>query len=178
MAVMIIYATVEGQTRKVADFVREKLEAIGNDVQTVDASDPMVELSFDGIDRAVLAAPVHERRHPKAFEVLVATNLDVLNQLPTLFLSVSLSAAFDEGLEEAKDYAVEMEMRTGFNPNFRVLVAGAIRSTKYDYYASQVLRHIVLRGREVDTSKSEHEFTDWDALDDTVTDFMAHKLSD
>lgn len=172
MTTMIIYASIEGQTGKIAGFIKREVEKLGEDVRAVDAGDPLAETSYDGVDRVILAAPVHERRHPKRFEVLVASDRDKLNELPTLFLSVSLSAAFAEGFEEADDYATEMEMRTGFKPSSRLLVAGAIRNSQYDYYASQVLRHIVLRGREVDTSRSEHEFTDWDGISAAVAKFL------
>lgn len=175
MVTMVIFATVEGHTAKIANFVKSQVEDASMAVRMVDASDPMVELSFEDVDRIILAAPVHERRHPKPFEVLVSTNLDVLNARPTLLISVSLSAAFQEGLEEANDYAEEMEMRTGLKPNSRLLVAGAIRMGKYDYYATQVLRHIVLRGREVDMAKSEHEFTDWDSLGNSLNTFLMAK---
>ena len=172
MSTLIVYATIEGQTGKIAQFVKNEIEKLGEDTETVDANDPLAETSYNGIDRVILAAPVHERRHPKRFEVLVASDQEKLNGLPTLFLSVSLSAAFAEGLEEADDYATEMEMRTGFKPSSRLLVAGAIRNSQYDYYASQVLRHIVFRGREVDTSQSEHEFTDWGGISAAVADFL------
>ena len=172
MTTMIVYASIEGQTGKIAQFIKHEVEKLGEDAQVVDASDPLAETSYGGVDRVILAAPVHERRHPKPFEVLVASDHEKLNRLPTLFLSVSLSAAFAEGFEEADDYATEMEMRTGFKPSSRLLVAGAIRKGQYDYYASQVLRHIVLRGREVDTSQSEHEFTDWDAISTSVAKFL------
>ncbi|MGI3213356.1 flavodoxin domain-containing protein [Roseovarius tibetensis] len=56
--------------------------------------DETIEISLDGIDTLILAAPVHEHRHPERFEKFVATHRDALDCGWTPMLSVSLSATF------------------------------------------------------------------------------------
>ncbi len=172
MTVMIIFATVEGQTGKIASFIADKVQASGRDVIMIDA-DGSDELSFEGVERVILAAPVHERRHPRLFEALLSGNTDELHALPTLLLSVSLSAAFEEGLAEAKDYLLEMEMRTGFTPTVDACIAGAVKSSSYDYFDSQIVHHVVLRDRNFDPNVKEHEFTDWPELAQKVAAFLS-----
>ncbi len=87
-------------------------------------------------------------------------------------ISVSLSAAFPEGMEEAQDYVTEMNMRTGLTPDSQILAAGAIRTGKYDYFAQQVVRYVVLRGRKFDPGADEHEFTDWVGLAAGISEFL------
>jgi menaquinone-dependent protoporphyrinogen oxidase len=171
MTILIIYSTIEGQTGKIVQFIQSKLEGAGHDVRLVDAEDKMVELSFDGVDKVILAAPVHERRHPKSFEFLVTTDRDALKARQTLMLSVSLKAAFSQTCEEAQDFLDEMKLRTGLQPDAEMLVAGAVHPGYYDYYAEQILRHVILQGQDVDPH-TEHEFTDWDALEKGVTAFV------
>jgi menaquinone-dependent protoporphyrinogen oxidase len=178
MKVLIIFGTVEGQTRKIGKFAADRLRKLGHEVSLVDAAEKFADVSLEGVDTVILAASVHERRHPKPFEVLLAAQSAELNALDTLLLSISLSAAFPEGLEEAMDYLVEMKMRTGIEPTAEALVAGAVKTGSYDYFASQVLRHVVLRGRDYDPSQGEHEFTDWDALAVTIDDFVGLERSD
>lgn len=173
MPVPIIFQSLEGQTRKVADFAAEVVRKTDADPLLIDMSDPMVDVPLDGVKKAILAAPVHERRHPEEFELfLTAQNRD-LARCSTLFLSVSMNAAFPEGRDEAQDYVTEMQMRTGFTPDSSVLVAGAIKRRKYDYFAQQVIQHVVMRGKDYDSTADEHEFTDWDALEATLRDFLA-----
>ncbi|RLJ60251.1 protoporphyrinogen oxidase [Litoreibacter meonggei] len=172
MTVLIIYATVEGQTGKIARFIEEQIEKAGHGTHVVDATNKLVDVSFDGVDKVILAAPVHERRHPKPFETLVTSVLNELEERDTLLLSISMNAAFPEGHAEAQDYVDEMMLRTGVKPDTVALVAGAVRNHRYDYYASQVLRHVVLRDREFDPGAESHEFTDWDALKATVAGFI------
>lgn len=173
MNVLIIFATVEGQSAKVARFLAEQARNAGHEVALFDAADPAAPPSLSEFEKVILAAPVHQRRHPQEFETLLAARRDELAATETLMISVSLSAAFPEGLEEAAEYLTEMKMRTGFTPDAEMLVAGAIRTSRYDYFATQVVRHVVLRDRDVDVEDGEHEFTDWDALAARLAEFLA-----
>ncbi len=172
MTTLIAYGTIEGQTGKIAEFVKDLAEQAGEEVLLFDTGDKITDVSFDGVEKAILAASVHERRHPKPFEVFLSANRSRLEKLKTLLLSVSLSAAFPEGMDEAQDYADEMEMRTGLKPDDELLVAGAVKTERYDFYAMQVLRHVVLQGREFDSSETSHEFTDWKMLEAKVREFL------
>lgn len=171
MNVLILYATVEGQTGKIARFVEREVTGLGHSVQLANADDTE-RLDFEGVDAAILAASVHQRRHPRAFEALLAAFRENLAAIPTLMLSVSLNAAFAEGQEEAADYLTEMKMRTGLEPDAELLVPGAVQTGKYDYFAMQVVRFVVLRGRDFEPGLEEYEFTDWEAIRSAVTGFL------
>ncbi len=173
MKVLIIFETGEGQTAKIAQAVATQARQIGHVVTVHDLSDTAADLPISDADRIILAAPVHERRHPKGFEALLSTRGKEISARPSLMLSVSLKAAFFEGLEEARDYLVEMEMRTGFTPTQEALVAGAVRPSSYDYYQSQIVRHVALAGHDVELQERETEFTDWDGLHQTIARFLA-----
>jgi menaquinone-dependent protoporphyrinogen oxidase len=170
--VLVVFATIEGQTGKIAQFIADKARKAGHDVTLVEITHETGPVSLDGVDLAILAAPVHERRHPTDFEVFLAGQRRALDDIRTLLVSVSLSAAFPEGLEEAGEYVTELKMRTNFTPDAEALVAGAIRPSHYDYFATQVVRYVVLRDRDAEADKDEHEFTDWDALADRVSEFL------
>jgi len=172
MNVLVLFATVEGQTGKIARFAADLARALGHSVTLVDVDDGS-PVSFDGVEAVILAGPVHQRRHPKTFEVVLAGQKSALHERKTLLLSVSLSAAFPEGIEEAGEYITEMSMRTGFTPSETALVAGAVRTGQYDYFAMQVVRYVVMRDREYDASSGEHEFTDWDALSARISAFLS-----
>ncbi len=173
MIVMVIFETVEGQTGKIVGHIGDGIKSLGHSLVKVDTADKRVQASFAGIDKVILAAPVHERRHPKTFELFVATSRDALNEHDTLMISVSLKAAFADGLEDAQDFLTEMEMRTGFSAIKRLLVAGAVRQGSYDYFASQILQHVVLAGQDPKLRGGDHEFTDWQRLDAEVGTFLA-----
>lgn len=173
MEILIIFETIEGQTRKISDYVEQRIRSAGHNVRVFDTQDRLGSLSFEGIEKVVLAAPVHERRHPKGFEVFISTSRDKLKARQTLLISVSLKAAFPEGLEEAQDYLTEMEMRTAFQPDKEILAAGAVRSSSYGYFESQVVQNVVLADRDVSLVDGVREFTDWQALGTEIDAFLA-----
>ncbi len=172
MQVLILFATIEGQTGKIARFLVDQVETLGHTAILRDAGDTLDETP-ETFDVAILAAPVHERRHPRDFEAYLEAARENLSAHRTLLISVSLSAAFPEGQDEAAEYVTEMKMRTGVEPDVELLVAGAVKTAKYDYFASQIVRHVVLRDRDYDPDAGEHEFTDWDRLADEVAAFLA-----
>lgn len=173
MAVLIVFGTVEGQTGKIARHAAHKAKAADHDVTLIDTEAKRTPVSFKNVDRVVLAASVHERRHPQHFEAFVSANRERLAERKTLMLSVSLSAAFEAGMEEAQDYLTEMEMRAGFKPDHEMLVAGAVKTGSYGYFENLVVRHVVLKNRDYDPRLGEHEFTDWDTLDAELDSFFA-----
>ena len=172
MAILIVFGTVEGHTEKIARFIKRLVQNSGKDAHLLDTSSQLETVKWSDFDTVILAASVHERKHPKEFEVFLTTCQKELSKRRVLMISVSLKAAFPEGLEEAQDYLEELEMRTALEPDSELLVAGAIKPEGYDYYETQILRHVVLAGRDHDPSAHEHEFTDWDALKARVLDFI------
>ena len=173
MQIAVIFESLEGQTKKIAAFVEDRLQKAGHDVQLFDAADRNASLELDQVEKVVLAAPVHERRHPKEFEVLLAAESEALNALPTMMLSVSLKASLKEGMDEAQEYVTEMSMRCGVSFDREVLVAGAVRTESYGYFESQIIHNVVLDGVAVDLVDGVREFTDWTALGDQVDQFVA-----
>ena len=150
----------------------QQIRAAGHSVRSFNTENRLAPLSFDKIDTVILAAPVREGRHPKNFEVLSAAGLRELKSRQTLLISVSLKAAFPEGMAEAQEYLKEIEMRTKFELDFRALTAGGVRTSSYGYFENQVVHHVALDGRNVDLVDGVREFTDWDKLQTDVAEFM------
>lgn len=172
MNIVILFETGEGQTHKIVEVISGQIRAVAHNVTLVDTSDKIANLSLHSADKVILAAPVHERRHPKNFEAAISSANQDLAARPTLMISVSLKAAFPEGLLEAQDYLTEMKMRTGFEPSQEALVAGAVRPGSYDYFQSQIVRHVLLAGHNAELTDRAKEFTDWASLAKTVTSFL------
>jgi menaquinone-dependent protoporphyrinogen oxidase len=168
---LLIYGTTEGQTRKIAEFCSDRLAEAGYQVEIHDSRRRMVHLDISSFDAVILAGSVHQRTHQETLTNFVIAHRAQLQKIPTLLISVSLSIAFENGEDEAKNYVREFVDYTGFEPNDVALVAGALRFDQYDYYMNQIVEHVVLDNRE-DISE-DREFTDWNVLGDTVDAFAA-----
>lgn len=172
MTLLIAFATVEGQTAKIARFITDLAKNAGFDAKLINTDEMLSHVSLDDVVKVILLAPVHERKHPKSFEAFVASNRDALMKRKSLVLSVGLKAAFASGREEARDYLDEMLLRTGFEPNATALIAGAVRPENYGYFEREILQHVVLLGRKIDPREGAREFTDWDELTLIVIEFL------
>ncbi len=172
MKVLIAYATTEGQTMKIAEEIANQVRELGHVVELIDTHRQHRDFHVDDFNAIIVAASVHQDGHQDAIELFVVACRTALNARPTMFLSVSLSAAFDEGRGAAQNYIAKFIEQTGWTPTISLSVAGALRNEGYDYYQQQILEHIVLKNREVDRPERDHELTDWKRLAEAVQAFL------
>jgi menaquinone-dependent protoporphyrinogen oxidase len=170
MRILIAYGTSEGQTRKIAKAVAARLNELGHDAHLFDTASPET-MHVESYDKIIIAGSVHQQRHQESVEVFVVAGLAELQTKPTLFLSVSLSAAFPDGLAEAQRYVDDFLVITGWKPTRSLLIAGALRYEEYDYFKAQIIEHVVLKGRRVEGPNGDFEFTDWESLSRAVDSF-------
>lgn len=174
MRIAIIYATTEGQTRKIARFAADHLNGAGHMVELVPAADAE-DLDLSRFDAAVLAGSVHISRYQAELVDFTKAQAGALAAMKTLFLSVSLAAAGDDrddwkGLDEC---VAQFADATGWTPGHVEHVAGAFRFTQYDFFRSWAMRWIAAqKGQEVDRA-ADKEYTDWQALADCLDDWVA-----
>ena len=173
MNVLIVYASTEGQTRKISERIADDLRGAGHTVSLRHCDDWQSDFHIGDFDRVILAGSVHQRRHQRELEIFVPAHLSELSAKPTLFISVSLSAAYPDGMAEAQAYVDEFLKSANWNPSGVLLVAGALRYDEYDYFMEQIVRHVVLKDREDADARGEHEFTDWNALSREINAFIA-----
>jgi menaquinone-dependent protoporphyrinogen oxidase len=172
MKALVAFGTSEGQTRKIAKAVADRIRDGGHDVDLFDTAARATDLHVASYDKIVVAGSVHQQRHQESLEVFVAAKLAELQTKSTLFLSVSLSAAFPEGQRDAQTYIDGFLTEVGWRPTRSLMIAGALRYAEYDYFKAQIIEHIVLRGRTISGSEGDHELTDWESLFRVVDDFI------
>lgn len=174
MKILIVYATTEGQTRKVARFVFDRLADAGHAVELVPASDAKGR-DGSGFAAAVVAGSVHAGRYQKELVDWARDSAPGLRPLPTMFLSVSLTAA-GEDAEDWKGLRACVERfseETGWTPTRVEHVAGAFRFSEYDFFKSWAMRWIAAQKDESVKPGQDKEYTDWEALGRLLGDWTA-----
>lgn len=176
MNILIFFGSTEGQTRKIAMFIRDRLEQAGNKVRLIDASDD-IDVDITTFDRVIVAASLHAGDYQSSVVDFATTHHPELNRMETAFISVSLSAA-GKDTEDAEGLAncvARFEADTGWHPARVKHVAGAFRFTRYDLMKRWALKYIAWqKGQSTDTSR-DHELTDWAALKRFAETFVATK---
>jgi menaquinone-dependent protoporphyrinogen oxidase len=173
--ILVAYATTEGQTRKIAEFIAERLRIRGHRVDLVDTATPAAEQVPATCQAALLGGSLHQQKHQDSLKHFITSNREWLAAMPTAFFSVSLGAAqedMDTRLETQRllqDFLGEC----GLRPVTTRCIAGALKYTHYDYFKRLVMRLIARQqGQPTDTSR-DYEYTRWDDVEAFVDEFLA-----
>lgn len=172
MKVLVAFATTEGQTRKIANHIAEKMCEDGKQAELYDCSRRLRGQEFDAVDAIIVAGSVHQKTHQESVTAFALAHREQLKAKPSAFISVSLSAAYDSGKEEAMSYVEHFAKETGWQPASIHLAGGALKFSEYDFFKEQIIRYIVMAGRDVPSGQNDWEFTDWNALDQFVAEFL------
>ena len=173
MKYFIAYATVEGQTRKIAETIASTIEKGGDRVLIMNISD-MYEYTLERPDGVILCAPIHAGQYASTLADFVHREAEWLNAMPSAFVSVSLSIVSQNEDErtEVQGIAERFLAGSGWSPTLVNHAAGALRYVEYDFFKRWMARRLAdSRGAPVDSSH-DYEFTDWPALASFVDDFV------
>lgn len=170
MKILVVYATTDGQTRKIARHAMAVLSGIGHGVELLNATEAGAgpdALDLARYDRAILAGSLHAGGYQPALAEFARAQATWLNAMPTLFLAVSLSAAGDDpddwqGLHKCLD---EFLAETGWKPGYVEHVAGAFRFSEYGYFRAWAMKRIAATKAPELQAGQDREYTDWAALD-------------
>jgi len=187
-SVLVLYATREGHTRRIAEHLAATIRARGYSSDVLDSAHPPAGFSLVNYSAAIVAASVHQGAHEKEMVAFVKGHREELERIPAVFLSVSLSEA---GVEDptasperrAQSTADVQKMidaflvATGWHPSKVRAVAGGLSYTKYNFLVRFVMKRIAKsQGASTDTSR-DHELTDWEALDRIVDEVVPNPAS-
>jgi menaquinone-dependent protoporphyrinogen oxidase len=177
----VFYATREGHTGRIAEFVAKGLRARGfkTDVRNLAEG---TDIDLTNYQAAVLAASVHAGKHESEMTRFVKKHHKLLDAVPTAFLSVTLSEAGAERVNATPDerarFAAGVDSvidgffsETGWHPGRVKPVAGALLYSKYNVLVRFIMKRIARKaGGDTDTSH-DYEYTDWRALERFIDEF-------
>jgi len=173
--VLVAFASREGQTEKIAHHVARRLEDAGHSARLIDLNANETDAGADDCDAAILAGSLHRSHHDAALADFIMRHAPSLRRVPSMFLSVSLTAASHDPAElTALDEIVQTFLyEVGWQPDRIDCVAGAVLDRMLNPIERMVLHHIVdAHGVQRHPSGST-ELTDWEKLDQAVTEFAA-----
>jgi menaquinone-dependent protoporphyrinogen oxidase len=179
----VFYATREGHTARIAEHIASKLRSRGLHVRVHNVQKSSNSVRLKDYGAAILAASVHAGQHEREIAEFVRTHLIQLQDLPSAFLSVTLSEAGaerpDATPEEHARFTDDVEKvidqfckETQWRPKWIKPVAGALLYTKYNILTRFLMKRIAREaGAETDTSR-DYVYTDWAVLDRFIETFV------
>ena len=170
---LVLYASSEGQTRKIAEYIAQRLRDSKHETTLVSGQDINSGLTLESFDGVVIGASVHMGSHPDFLKKFVKQHIELLKNKPTAFFSVCMMVRnpLPEKQQEARQYVQDFIGETGWEPNIHQTFAGAIKYSKYGFFMKMVMKRIARKeGADTDTSR-DYEYTDWEAVTEFARDF-------
>lgn len=168
----ICFDTCHGHTQKIARSVAMQMQNRGMDVtlRSVRSDDSP---SFSQLDAVIVLAPIHTGHHSRHLRRFIQDHKVALACIPTMFLSVSLSAAGDPAQQDDAIRVMEEFLdETKWRPTMQHIVEGELAYRRYTWLTRLLMRIIAWRaGGNTDTRKN-HVYTDWERLERHVDDFV------
>lgn len=172
MKVLLAYCTTEGQTKRIVEAIADQIRGACGEAILDDVCSLQGDFQPADYDKVIVAGSVHDGSHQEGLNLFVFANRNALRKKPSLFVSVSMAAAFADTRKDAEGYAKDFCASAEWEPDKILLIAGALRHGKYGYYEEMLLRHNVLAKHAIDHPESDQEFTDWEALARAIEKFV------
>lgn len=164
--ILILYATSEGQTARIAQRMARTFRARGHVAETCPAEALSQRRQLESYDGVIVGASVHYGRHPSHLRTLVRQHGSALQARPNAFFSVSLSAGGPGAKPDAAKRYLDLFLRqVDWRPQQTATFAGALQFSQYGAFKRLLMMIFVgLAGGDTDTSR-DYEYTDWDAVE-------------
>ena len=166
MKTLIVYATREGQTARVAGRIANHLRQAGIEVQLADAGDAAAtgQIDLDGFDQLVFGASMHAGGLEKELVEFIGRHKGEIESRQRWFFLVLLSAAARDPELKAQWLADARKKTDGQLPvRFAdvEMIAGALRYSKYPLPLKWVMQRIASKAGEGTDLSRDYEYTDW-----------------
>jgi menaquinone-dependent protoporphyrinogen oxidase len=166
MNILILYATLEGQTAKVAERMADYLRKKGHKVTAQPGEHLPTAFNPDFFDAAIIGGSIHMGHYPRYLKRFVSKYHGWLNSVPSAFFTVcmGIKSQLSASRKEAVAYSENFIKETGWRPTLMATFAGAVKYTQYNFITRFIMKRIAKReGGSTDTSH-DHEYTDWEAV--------------
>ncbi|MES2800965.1 MAG: flavodoxin domain-containing protein [Bdellovibrionota bacterium] len=175
---LIVYATEEGQTKKISEFMKKEISLIGYDVDIYNCNDNYDLIIHNNYAGIIIGGSVHKGNLSKELTKWVINNATVLSNTPSAFFSVCLGI-LEKGLvaqDDERRIVIDFFDEVSWYPGKTTIFAGALKYSKYGWFTKWMMKKIAGKaGGATDTSK-DYEYTDWSAVREFTIQFVRQTL--
>lgn len=160
MKALVLFSSRDGQTREIASYIANLLkEERECDVLNLHH---VGEIDWTQYDRVLIGASVRYGHFNRKVAKFVQKNIHSLQQRPTGFFSVNLTARKPEKrTPKTNAYTRKFLLSSPWEPDCCAVFAGALRYPRYGFFDRIMIQFIMrMTDGETDATK-EVEYTDW-----------------
>lgn len=168
--ILLVYATREGQTGKVAARIAKHLENLGHDVALVNAYDTgeTGKLNLGAFDLLVFGASMHAGGLEHELVAFITSHKEQIGQQSRSLFVVLLSAATKDPEMHADSLAdahrkVSDQLLVCFDD--MEFIAGALTYSKYSWPLKWLMKRIAKQAGEGTDVSQDYEYTNWEQVE-------------
>lgn len=163
--ILILYSTTDGHTKKICHTLQSVAEECGHEVKLLSISDES-NIDLGTFDKIVVGASIRYGKHNKKVFDFVRRNKRILENKPSAFFSVNLTARKpDKNQPDTNPYLQKFLKQVLWRPNEVAVFAGKIDYPKYRFFDRLIIRLIMYLTNGPTDPKTVAEFTDWDQVE-------------
>ena len=163
--ILIAYSTVDGHTRKISEWIRDRLVGFGHTVTLHEIRDD-AEVDLSGHDCIVIGASIRYGKHRPNVMTLIDRQRDTLEQKPTAFFTVNVVARKPgKNTPDSNPYLKTFVGQSRWKPTLLGVFAGKIDYARYRLHDRVMIRFIMWMTNGPTDPTTCVEFTDWAAVD-------------
>ena len=169
---LIIFSTVDGQTRAICERIKTVLVNAGEQVELV-SLEQANNLTLEHFDKVLMGASIRYGKHrPQVFE-FISRHQAKLDNTASAFFTVNVVARKPEKNTPATNpYMQKFLSLTQWQPNLLGVFAGKIDYPKYRTIDKVMIRFIMWMTKGPTDTSGTYEFTDWNKVDEFAADFL------
>lgn len=168
----IIYSTVDGQTLKICNKLREVLQQNDQEVDLISIDDFKEDITK--YDKLVIGASIRYGVHNDKVIEFIKTNKKVLDSIKTAFFSVNLVARKPEkSLPETNPYVVKFFKTIDWKPTVVEVFAGKLDYKKYSFFDRKMIQLIMWMTKGPTNTDAEIEYTNWEKVNEFARSLIA-----
>jgi menaquinone-dependent protoporphyrinogen oxidase len=163
--IVIIYSTVDGQTLKICNKLKEVLQQNSYEADLISIDNFNEDITK--YDKLIIGASIRYGVHnPKIIE-FIKTNKEQLDSIKTAFFSVNLVARKPEKSDpDTNPYVVKFFKTIDWKPTIVKVFAGKLDYKKYSFFDRKMIQLIMWMTKGPTNTDAEIEYTNWEKVNE------------
>jgi menaquinone-dependent protoporphyrinogen oxidase len=160
---VIIYSSIDGQTLKICNILRDQLQQNSQKVELFSIDDFKEDVT--NYDKVIIGASIRYGVHNKKIIDFINAHKTQLDSLKTAFFSVNLVARKPEKSTPDKNpYVVKFFKTIDWTPTVVEVFAGKLDYKKYSFFDRIMIQFIMWMTKGPTDTNTEIEYTNWEKV--------------
>ncbi len=162
---LLIFSSVDGQTKKICFFIKEKSKN-KNNIKIVNIDDIEKE-NIKEFQKIIIGASIRYGKHNKKMYSFVKKNKDLLEKKKTVFFSVNVVARkTNKNTPDTNPYVLKFLKKTKWLPDLMNVFAGKVDYPNYSFFNKFIIKSIMFITKGPTDTSFSYEFTDWQKVEE------------